>query len=78
MVVIVLVFEGYDNVRVNTDSKFMIDCAQSWMPNWKENGWKKVDGTDVVNKDDLIKLDQASKGMNVEWVSRTVCSCVKF
>ena len=27
------------------------------MPKWKRNGWKKVDGQDVINKIDLEDLD---------------------
>ncbi|MCL4133493.1 UNVERIFIED_CONTAM: hypothetical protein GTU68_006246 [Idotea baltica] len=58
---------GFDKVILNTDSQFMINCATSWMPNWKKNDWKKRDGTEVVNKEDLIELDKASEGLLVKW-----------
>lgn len=58
---------GFDKVILNTDSQFMINCSTSWMPNWKKNDWKKKDGSEVINKEDLIKLDKGTEGLLVKW-----------
>ncbi|KAA0202406.1 hypothetical protein HAZT_HAZT004524 [Hyalella azteca] len=35
----------------------------SWLSGWKKRGWKKSDGSEVINKEDLIDLDRASDGL---------------
>ena len=38
--------EGKKNVFevfVYTDSRYVVDGVNQWMPNWKKNGWKKAD-----------------------------------
>jgi ribonuclease HI len=49
--------QGIDKLLVYSDSQFTISCVEDWMPKWKRNGWKKVDGQDVINKIDLEDLD---------------------
>ena len=56
---------------MNTDSQFLVDCTTSWMEGWKERGWKKADGTDVVNQNDLKDLDREARGLEVTYVSYT-------
>lgn len=34
---------GCFEVFVYTDSKYVVDGVNQWMPNWKKNGWKKAD-----------------------------------
>lgn len=46
-----------------------------WIHKWKRNGWKLANGGDVINREDFESLDQAMKGMNIQWVS-CVCVCV--
>ncbi|KAB7506758.1 Ribonuclease H1 [Armadillidium nasatum] len=48
---------GFDKVIINTDSQFMINCASSWMPNWKKNNWKKKDGNEPYG---LLECSQAT------------------
>ena len=55
-------------VKILTDSKFMIDCVQKWMKNWKRNGWKLASGEPVKNKDDLVQLDLNCSKIPVTWV----------
>ncbi|XP_050715109.1 ribonuclease H1-like isoform X2 [Eriocheir sinensis] len=59
---------GFTKVAVHTDSQFMINCASSWMKNWKKKGWVKSDGEPVKNKEELIVLDAAMEGLVVKWV----------
>lgn len=35
--------KGVFEVFVYSDSKYVVDGANQWMPNWKKNGWKKAD-----------------------------------
>jgi ribonuclease HI len=55
-------------LTVNTDSKFLINCIESWIKNWKRNGWKTASGQDVKNIDDLKKLDHVCSKIKVNWV----------
>ncbi|XP_045116832.1 ribonuclease H1-like isoform X1 [Portunus trituberculatus] len=59
---------GFSKVAVHTDSQFMIDCASSWMKNWKKKGWVKSDGQPVKNKEELMVLDSAMDDLAVKWV----------
>jgi len=58
---------GHTKAEVNTDSKFVIQSMTQWKDGWKQRGWKKADGSDVVNRDDFIDLDMASQGMTVKY-----------
>ena len=40
----------------------------SWMPSWKKNGWKKKDGKEIVNLEELMELDNETHGMMIKWV----------
>ncbi|XP_071510158.1 ribonuclease H1-like [Diadema antillarum] len=54
-------------VTLYTDSKYTINCVTDWIHKWKTNGWKTSQKTDVINKDDLIKLDVLNKELTVDW-----------
>jgi ribonuclease HI len=60
----------YDASAVNvlTDSKFVIDCMEKYVKNWKTNGWKLSDGKPVKNKEDFIKLDHVCSKIPVLWI----------
>ena len=62
-------FAGYTHVNVHTDSEFVQKGATQWMPNWKQNGWQTSSGRPVANRGDWERLDRASSGMNVTYVS---------
>lgn len=60
---------GVKKLKVNTDSKFLINCLKEWMPKWKKNGWRTSSGEPVINKTELLELEsQLKKFDNVEWV----------
>ena len=48
---------GAPRLNIRTDSEFLVNCATIWMPRWKQNGWRCIDGHAVVNQDDLRTLD---------------------
>ncbi len=53
---------GINKLLINTDSNFMIQYMNEWVPNWKLCGWKMSKGTNVKNKDELLKLEAAIRG----------------
>ncbi|MCA9035637.1 MAG: ribonuclease HI [Planctomycetaceae bacterium] len=48
-------------VQVVTDSKYVAQGSQEWMPGWKRNGWRRKDGSrwaEVKNVEHWKKLDR--------------------
>lgn len=37
-------------VTITSDSKYVVNGVNSWINNWKRNGWKTSKGTTVANK----------------------------
>lgn len=60
---------GIKNLKINTDSQFLINCIKYWIHSWKEKGWVTSNNTPVINKDELIEMEKALKPLNVVWVS---------
>lgn len=52
---------GISKLRVNTDSKFLIQAANEYMPKWKKNGWRTAGGDEVKNRNDFQRLDDAMR-----------------
>lgn len=42
---------GIERLLIKTDSMYVINCIKKWIPKWKENGWKKSNGQDVLHRD---------------------------
>lgn len=57
-------------LRIECDSRYVIDSVTKWMPGWKRKGWRKSDGGPVLNRDLLEGIDEAMRGRKVEftWV----------
>lgn len=57
-------------LRILCDSQYVINAATTWLRGWKRKGWRKADGSPVVNRDLLERLDAALAGRDVafEWV----------
>ncbi|XP_066998099.2 uncharacterized protein rnh1 isoform X1 [Anabrus simplex] len=58
---------GVKKILINTDSKFLISCITQWIHKWKKNNWTLINGGSVKNKEDLVNLDEAMKGISVKW-----------
>ncbi|XP_043791798.1 ribonuclease H1 [Apis laboriosa] len=58
---------GIKNLKINTDSQFLISCINNWMPKWKRNGWKTFNNKPVINKIELLEMENALKFLNVIW-----------
>ncbi|XP_038628058.1 ribonuclease H1 [Tachyglossus aculeatus] len=60
--------QNIEKLVLYTDSMFTINGITSWVKGWKKNGWKTSTGKDVINKDDFIKLDELTRGMDIQWM----------
>lgn len=59
--------KGPRNVILYTDSKYVMDGINEWMPNWKRRGWKTAAKKPVKNKDLWQALDAAVERHEIEW-----------
>ena len=60
-------FEDKQNITLITDSKYVKDGIQSWIQNWKKNGWKTAAKKPVKNKELWIELDQLISRHTITW-----------
>ena len=60
-------FEDSQTITLITDSKYVKDGIQSWIQNWKKNGWKTASKKPVKNKDLWIELYNLDKSLDVKW-----------
>lgn len=61
-----------EKVTIITDSKGVVEAANTWIGNWMRNDWTKSDGSPVANKDYWIHLNDnmdvlRKKGIQVEF-----------
>ena len=59
--------KGKRKVILHTDSKYVMDGINEWMPNWKKRGWKTPAKKPVKNKDLWQALDEANSRHDIEW-----------
>jgi ribonuclease HI len=50
------------NVKIYSDSKYVIDGITKWIHNWKKRNWRKVKNIDL-----WVQLDNIQQMHNVEW-----------
>ncbi|MEM7401179.1 MAG: ribonuclease HI [Pseudomonadota bacterium] len=55
------------DVCITTDSRYMMDGIQQWLPNWKKNGWKTAAKKPVKNEDLWKQLDKLVEQHDVTW-----------
>jgi ribonuclease HI len=44
---------------IRTDSRYLIDGMDKWLPGWKRRSWRTASGGPVLNRDLWERLDQA-------------------
>ena len=59
---------GARAVTLHIDSKYVMDGINTWMPNWKERGWKTAKKKPVKNQDLWQALDDAVQRHDIHWV----------
>ena len=55
-------------VRITTDSKYVMQGLQEWLPNWKRRGWRTAAGKPVKNMDLWRHLDELASQHELECV----------
>ncbi len=60
--------KGPQQVVLHTDSKYVMDGIESWLPNWKKRGWKTAARKPVKNQDLWQALDKATDRHDIRWV----------
>jgi ribonuclease HI len=55
------------DVDVYTDSQYVKNGIQSWIHNWKRNGWKTADRKPVKNAELWRELEAATARHRVRW-----------
>ena len=56
-----------DHITIITDSKYVKEGIESWIQNWKKNGWKTSAKKPVKNKELWIELDELISKHNITW-----------
>jgi len=60
-------FKDQKDIMLVTDSKYVKDGIQSWIQNWKKNGWKTASKKPVKNKELWMELDELIARHNITW-----------
>jgi len=55
-------------VKLHTDSAYLRNGIQSWLANWKRNGWMTADRKPVKNADLWQRLDAAARPHEITWI----------
>jgi len=54
-------------VEIVTDSQYVKNGVQSWMANWKKNGWRTSEKKPVLNQDLWQELDKQVARHTTRW-----------
>lgn len=62
--------EPDEDLLILCDSQYVINTITKWMAGWKRKGWRKADGSPVLNLELIKQLDTALVGRRYrfEWV----------
>lgn len=60
-------FSESSKIDLFTDSKYVMDGINSWILNWKKNGWKTANKKPVKNMELWIELDKLNTFHDVDW-----------
>lgn len=55
------------DVRVVTDSNYVVQGMTSWITQWRKNNWKNSQKQQVMNKDLWLKISDLSALHTIEW-----------
>ena len=62
------VLKGPSRVIVHTDSQYVQKGITEWLRGWKARGWRTAAKEPVKNVDLWKKLDEATRGHDIDWV----------
>ena len=60
-------FKKNSTINLFTDSKYVKDGIESWIVNWKKNGWKTASKKPVKNKMLWVELDTQLARHSIKW-----------
>lgn len=57
-------------LRINTDSEFLCNAVDKWLPRWERNGFCKANGEPLANKYDFMELSELldTSSMQIEFI----------
>jgi ribonuclease HI len=55
------------DVKLTSDSNYVLKGIQEWMPNWKKKGWKTAAKKPVKNADLWMQLDELVVLHSIDW-----------
>jgi len=55
-------------MTINSDSKYVLDGINEWLPNWKKRNWKTAAKKPVKNVDLWKQLDELIQPHTIKWV----------
>ena len=56
-------------IVIHTDSRYVMDGVQEWLPNWKKNNWRTSNKKSAVKNIDLWQeLDQILSKHKIRWI----------
>jgi len=55
-------------MTINSDSKYVLDGINEWLPNWKKRNWKTAAKKPVKNVDLWKQLDELIQPHTIQWV----------
>ena len=56
-------------IVIHTDSRYVMDGVQSWLPNWKKNNWRTSNKKSAVKNIDLWQeLDELLVKHKIRWI----------
>ena len=58
---------GTRDVVLHTDSRYVMDGIEKWMPAWKARGWKTAAKKPVKNQDLWQELDRLRDNHSIRW-----------
>ena len=59
----------HPDLVIRTDSRYLIDGLEKWLPGWKRKGWRTASGGAVLNRDLWERLDSARlRGLRLQHV----------
>ncbi len=66
------IFISVDNanaeIKLHTDSRYLINGATKWIFGWMKNGWISSTKSEVLNRDLWEKLAAAISGKKIDWI----------
>ena len=60
-------FKKTSEIKFYTDSKYVMNGIETWIINWKKNGWKTAAKKPVKNKELWLELDHEIEKHKITW-----------